>query len=39
MFEPNADIYKKIVNDERFGDIFRLAIFKRVVEAMGKKSA
>ncbi len=39
MFESNAEIYKKVVDDERFGDIFRLAIFKRVADALGKKSA
>ena len=34
MFEANAEIYKKIVDDERFGDIFRLAIFRRVVDSL-----
>jgi type I restriction enzyme R subunit len=30
MFEANADIYKKIVDDESFGDLFRVVMFKKI---------
>lgn len=32
MIDSNTDIYKKITDDERFADIFRLVMFKKVLQ-------
>ena len=39
MIDANTDIYKKIVEDERFGDIFKLVMFRRIVDELRKESA
>jgi len=36
MFEANADIYKKIVDDEPFGVLFRAVMFKKIEERISK---
>ena len=31
MIDANTDIYRKIVEDQNFGDIFRMVMFKKVM--------
>ena len=31
--DANVDIYKKIVEDNRFGDIFRMVMFEKVMQS------
>jgi len=39
MIDSNTDLYNKIVADDRFGEIFRLIMFRKIGEFLGKKSA
>lgn len=36
MIDANFDIYKKIVEDERFGSIFRAMMFQRIAKSVGR---
>lgn len=35
MIEANVDIYKKIVEDQRFGDIFRMTMYQKIKGVLG----
>lgn len=37
MIDANFEIYKKIVDDPRFGDLFRAVMFKKIEEGMRKQ--
>jgi len=39
MIDANVDIYKKIQGDEKFADIFRMVMFKKVLDGMTRESA
>jgi type I restriction enzyme, R subunit len=35
MIDSNFDLYKKIVDDERFGDLFKEFVFEKVESRVG----